>query len=185
MPAVAVQEQDRRVRPAVVTIRFPASPEDVRAGVALIRRYHDEAGEEGLIFDGDRLSRMIEREMERPAETCLLMAERRGRLAGVLMGQAAPHHYSPSVGATLVFFYVAPEHRGSEAAVKLLHGFRRWARNRGAARLYVGVTSGIDPARTDRLLKRLGFRLRGGNYVCALTGPHRDAHPERSGDTLK
>ena len=187
MSAIAVRAPRGEARPTGVTIRFPESREDVRAGVTLIRRFHEEVGEPGLDFDGVQLSRLIEREMGRPKKTCLLMAERRERLAGVLMGQVATHFYSPMILATLVFYYVAPEHRGSLAAYKLLDGFRLWAVNRKASRMYVGVTSGIGPARTHRLLKRLGFRLRGGNYVCVLSpdAGRSGASPNESGDALK
>lgn len=55
-------------------------------------------------------------------------------------------------------------------AIKLMMAFRKWAENRKAAELVVGVTSGEDIERTDRFLKKIGFRLTGGNYAMPLGG---------------
>ena len=72
--------------------------------------------------------------------------------------------FSRALGATALALFVAPEHRGGMAAFKLLHGLRRWAQNREVAEISIHVTSGVHMARTDKLLKRLGFRMTGGNY---------------------
>ena len=71
-------------------------------------------------------------------------------------------------GATVHDCYVIPGRRGTPAAIKMLHGFRRWAGERGAAALYVSVSSGIGTGQTDRSLRRIGFRRTGGNYVACL-----------------
>lgn len=50
------------------------------------------------------------------------------------------------------------------AAIKLLHAFRRWAQMPEVAEISIHVTSGVHMARTDKLLKRLGYTMTGGNY---------------------
>ena len=152
--------------PGSVTIRFTRTAEDIAARVEMNRLAHEEIGD-GLPFDDDMVRRFYERRIGRP-DRCVLQAELSGKIVGGLTGQVAPHFHCPRLGASLLGVYVLPEHRGSLAAVKLLHGFRCWAGEHGAVRIYAGVTSGIDIARTDRLLKRLGFRMTGGNYELAL-----------------
>ncbi len=151
---------------ARVTIRVSQSGADIAARLMLARKAWEETDRTGLAFDEGIVRRGIERKIG--WKYCLLQAEAGSEVVGMLMGVAAPHFHAPELGASLLSWYVLPEHRGSLAAVKLLHGFRRWARDRGAVRLYIGVTSGIDVARTDRLLRRLGFRQTGGNYEAAL-----------------
>ena len=170
MPVLAdlAREPEGVGRLGKVTIRFSETGADVAARVALARRAWEEMDDRELPFDGDLVRQTIERKMKKPQKHCLLQADRDGRAVGALMGVAERHYYSPAVGASIFSWYVLPEYRGSLAAIRLLHGFRRWAKNRGAVRLYVGVTSGVGIARTNRFLKRLGFRVRGGNYVCAL-----------------
>ena len=170
MSAVQAVAAPRRTtaRPAGVTVRFSQTAADIEQRVELARRAWEEMGDRGLSFDGELVRQTIERKMAQPGKHCLLQADRAGRAIGALMGVAAPHYHSPALGASIFSWYVLPEHRGSLAAVKLLHGFRRWAKHAGALRLYVGITSGVDIARTDRLLKKLGFRLTGGNYGLGL-----------------
>ena len=154
-----------QTRPGSVVIRFTRTEEDLAARVAMARRVYEER-DDGLPYDEDMVRCALERRLK--AGGCLLQAELDGRVIGGVVGSIGPHYHSPALGALLESFYVLPEHRGSIAFVKLLHGFLRWARTNGAVRMYVCVTSGVDIARTDRLLKRLGFAPTGGNYRLSL-----------------
>ena len=71
-------------------------------------------------------------------------------------------------GATVHDYHVIPGRRGTSAAIKMLHGLRRWAVARATAALYVSASSGIGTGRTDRFPRRIGFRCMGGNYVAYL-----------------
>ncbi len=166
MSAVVARARESTAPFSGVTIRYTRTADDMAARVDLARRAFEELND-GLPYDEGRVRRTFERKAQQ-ADRCLLQAELEGRVIGGLIGAVGPHYHSPALGASLQGFYVLPEHRGSLAAVKLLHGFRRWARTNGAVRMYVGVNSGIDIARTDRFLKRLGFRMTGGNYRLAL-----------------
>ena len=165
-PATAPPPGQETLAPGRITIRFTRTREDITARVAMSRRVYEEL-DDGLPYDEELVRRAFERKLKRK-DQCLLQAELGGRVIGGLIGVIAPHYHSPALGASLEGYYVLPEHRGSLAAIKLLHGFRRWAQQQGAVRMYAGVTSGIDVARTDRLLRRLGFTVMGGNYMCRL-----------------
>jgi hypothetical protein len=52
--------------------------------------------------------------------------------------------------------------------MKLVHGFKRWAQNRKARQIFFNVTTGLEMQRTDKLLRRLGFAMVGGNYALGL-----------------
>lgn len=95
----------------------------------------------------------------------LLMAERGGRLVGVAVVAAGEQFFSDTKLATVQFFYVHPDARGGLAAVKLLRALRHWSADAGAADLLLHVTTGIRMDKTDRFLRRMGFRQTGGNYV--------------------
>ena len=154
-------------RPGRVTIRFARSAEDIAARVEMGRWAWKEI-DDGLPYDEEVSRRAFERALGRE-DRCLIQAELDGRLIGGLSGAAGPHFHSPAIGAYLITWYVLPAHRRRPlVAVKLLHEFRRWAVERGAVRMYVGISSGLELARTDKLMKHLGFRFRGGNYMAAL-----------------
>lgn len=61
-----------------------------------------------------------------------------------------------------------PDKRMSGGGLKLLTAFRKWAENRGAFELSLGVNSGVAMDKMDRFLKRLGFVQTGGNYSLVL-----------------
>ena len=149
-----------------VTVRFTRTEDDISARVALSRFVNADCPD-GLPYDAATVRKSLERMMGQPNH-CLLQAEIDGRVIGGLIGVVAPHPWSPALGASIKSYFVLPQHRGSLAAVKLLHGFRRWAKAQGAVRMYVGVTSRRDIERTDRFLKHLGFRFSGGNYRAVI-----------------
>jgi hypothetical protein len=53
---------------------------------------------------------------------------------------------------------------GGRITIKLLRILNDWAKAQKAEEVHVHVTSGVQPERTDRLLRRLGYRTYGGNY---------------------
>lgn len=81
------------------------------------------------------------------------------------MSAAHPERGSRPGAATVQLIYVHPKARGGSAAVKLLRALRRWATEAGAADLHINNTTAIDAARTDRFLRKMGFRQTGGNSV--------------------
>lgn len=54
---------------------------------------------------------------------------------------------------------------GGRVTIKLMRILNDLAKAQKAEEVHVHVTSGVEPERTDRLLRRLGYRTYGGNYV--------------------
>ena len=102
---------------------------------------------------------------------CAIVARNHeGRLVGYLAGTIEEYFFSRARVASSVFLFVDPRERGGLAAVKLVLAFRRWAQNRDAAELYIGIASGVTTDRTGRFLQRLGMKHTGGNYSQWLAG---------------
>ena len=93
------------------------------------------------------------------------VAERDGELVGVLMGLAQKWWFGPDVVAFDVLFYVVPEARSGVLVKRMLEKFESWAKDRGAVRVVVGISSGVAVDRKDRLLGHLGFKAIGGLYA--------------------
>ena len=83
----------------------------------------------------------------------------------MIVAERDEHFFSPAKTATVQLISVTPEARGGSAAVKLLRAVRQWSQQAGAADLHLNVTTAIAPARTDKVLRRMGSRQTGGNYV--------------------
>ena len=87
---------------------------------------------------------------------------------GSFIGCVEEYFFSSSLVAHSILLYVDPKWRGSPAAVKFIHAFRKWALNRDVAQICIGVATGVTIGRTDRFLKRLGFKMTGGNYALVV-----------------
>lgn len=87
------------------------------------------------------------------------------------IGCVERHFFSGRFVASVIHYSVLPEKRMGGAGLRLLMAFRKWAENRGAFEINAGVNSGTDLDKLDGFLRRLGFKLTGGNYSLALGMP--------------
>jgi L-amino acid N-acyltransferase YncA len=163
-PSAGSTAQAPRLRTGGVSIRLAQSEADIAAMIALGRQLHAESRFRTLPLDEKRMQEAGRRALAN-GNPGLILAERDGELVGMAVVMLGEHFFSPALTATVQLLYVAPKARGGTAAVKLLRALRRWAAQNGAHDLHVNVTTGIDAARTDRFLRKMGFRQTGGNYV--------------------
>jgi N-acetylglutamate synthase-like GNAT family acetyltransferase len=102
---------------------------------------------------------------------CFFVAEdSAGTPVGGIIGCVEPHFFSNRLVASVIHYDVLPEKRMGGAGLRLLMAFKKWAENRGAVELNAGVNSGTDLEKLDSFLRRLGFKLTGGNYSLMLGG---------------
>jgi GNAT superfamily N-acetyltransferase len=149
-------------RPKKIEVRAP-KPNDLPALLTLAQRMHAEGAYSFLPFDPRKVALLF--------VTCgatkghfAAVAERDGVIVGFLGGKLAPYPFCDELLATDLGFYVAPEHRASTAAVRLLRTFRAWARDQGAREVSLAISSGVDIERIGALYQRMGFRAAGGIY---------------------
>jgi predicted GNAT superfamily acetyltransferase len=57
--------------------------------------------------------------------------------------------------------YVTPTRRGGIAARMLIDAFERWARDKGAARVLLGITTGVRTDATETFYNKLGYNTVG------------------------
>lgn len=152
-----------------VSIRLAQSETDIQAMMALGRVLHGESRYRDLPLDDARMHEIGRRGLAN-GNPGLLMAERGDQLVGMAIVMLGEYYFSPARTATVQLLYVHPKARGGPAAVKLLRALRRWAEKNSAHDLHVNVTTGIEAARTDKFLRKMGFRQTGGNYVLEGVG---------------
>ena len=96
-----------------------------------------------------------------------------GAAAGFIGGAAGPYAFSRERHACCELLFVLPEYRGRHAGVRLLRAFTGWAAGQGVGAVELGVSTGIAPRRTARLLETMGFAPLGRTYrketdACAM-----------------
>lgn len=90
----------------------------------------------------------------------VFIAERAGRIVGVLGGLMSAVWFSPDVpvGAEMLW-WVAPEARGGLASVRLVRAFEQWAVERGARLVTLSDIVLDDSTRVTQLIATMGYRL--------------------------
>jgi len=91
-----------------------------------------------------------------------------GEAQGVMFGSVSAPWTTPVPQASEWMLYVTPKNRGGGHAVKLIRMFTDMARQRGAQKLYVGSTTGINDEGVRKLYERLGFNSTGSSLVKEL-----------------
>ena len=155
-----------------VRIRLAKDDGDIATMIGLGHLLHAESGFRGLPLDDKRMREIGHRGLK-DGNPGLFIAERGGE-GGDMVGMAivvlGEYYFSPVRSSTVQLLYVRPDARGGLSAIKLLRAIRRWSEQNQAQDIHVNVTTGIDTARTDRFLRRMGFKQTGGNYVLAGVG---------------
>mgnify|MGYP005820703619 CR=1 FL=1 len=149
-----------------------ANLDDIETLVGYWREVHPKTVFAHLMFDEVKLASVMRGlVLDRSGASCFLIAEKKdGTACGILVGQIDAYSFSNDPVAKVVFYWVHEAHRKGLAAVKLMLAFREWAQNRRVREIVIGVTSGQQIGSTDRMLKKMGGRLVGGNYSIVLTG---------------
>lgn len=152
-------------------IRF-GTLDDVPAFVELARTFQARTRFKDYAFNSERVAANLRAAIENPRGThCFFVAEdAAGKPVGCLIGCAERHFFSDQIVASVIQYNILPEKRMGGAGLKLLTAFKKWAENRGAYELAVGINSGTDLKQMDSFLRKLGFELTGGNYSMVLGG---------------
>ncbi|WP_288791489.1 GNAT family N-acetyltransferase [uncultured Chitinibacter sp.] len=152
----------------MIQIRL-AIAEDIPVLVAMGRQALEETRYQAFKFDETKVRKSAEAYMaDQRGKYGILVAVDDGKIVGYLFAMAEAYWFCDSVVATNISWFVLPEARGTSAATKLVLGFQRWAKNRGADEVRLMVSSGYLIDRTDKMLRRMGFSHVGGNYALSL-----------------
>lgn len=134
-----------------------ATAADTPAMLVLGRAMHAESRYAALPWDDAKVAELIGGLIASP-DGLALVAEHDGVIVGGFLGAVDAHYFSPAKVATDFALFVAPDRRGGVLGAALLERFVAWAKARGAASVQVGITTGVHPERSARLLRACGFR---------------------------
>lgn len=142
--------------------RFAA--QDLEACIELGSMMHQESVYRHQPFSKDRLTFLAHLCLTNPDYICLV-AERNNQIVGLMVGVAGQNFFADSKYAADLALYVALQHRGSTAAVRLIIEFSKWAETAGCNELRCGVTTGINDELGGKIYRRFGFKDGGNLYV--------------------
>lgn len=152
----------------VLNIRT-ATAEDVAGLVALSEIWHRDCEIYGE-FDPVRVAQMLNRLLALE-ERIVIVAEDRGELVGMLFGLTIERWFSADRVAQILAVVVRPEHRGGNAADRILSEFQAQALQRGAYIAEVSMLAGHGFAAARSALGQADF-YPVGNYWAWSAADH-------------
>jgi hypothetical protein len=144
--------------------------EEILAVRDIALEYHAESRYAHIPFSERKFIRFFSKAISSPNDTLALYVQHNGRTVGLLNAGVGEYYLGEGGRMVTVYaLYVSKAARasalGGRVTVKLIRILNDWAKAQESAEVHVHVTSGVEPERTDRLLRRLGYRSYGGNYV--------------------
>lgn len=138
-----------------------ATHEDIPRMVDLGRVMHGESPTFcRLRFDADKLAATISSTIT-SAGGFAYVEEQGDAVVGGMLAMITPHYFSHDLVACDLALFMAPEHRGGMAAVRLINAYVKWAEYHGAVVTQLGVMTGVNVDKTEALLHRLGWHRSG------------------------
>lgn len=135
---------------------------DIKSIVGLLEKAHDEFGKDSVPFCPDTTRNTMQRAINQREHAVFVLIENH-RLVGVLVGLCNPGWYTKKRVISDLIYYVDEEHRGH--GKRLLVSFKAWAeRTKNVGVITLGITSGFDTERTEKMLNLFGFEKEGGYY---------------------
>ncbi|WP_338845114.1 GNAT family N-acetyltransferase [Massilia sp. W12] len=152
-------------------IRY-ATAADVKPLAEMGRQVHAQTRFSNFTYQPEKVEKALLQILQyNQGQYGFFVAERKdGSVAGGLVGVIETHIFSDQPVATLVLYEVQSAARMSGVGYRLLLAFRKWAESKQAVELNVGISSGVELQKMDRFLKKLGFRITGGNYSLTIGG---------------
>ena len=142
----------------------PIEPKDVPGVIDLGFWMHQESVYRHFNYDPNKCGRMVYHFMTNPDTHFAYVGTHKGTLNSVLLGSIGEHYFGTDLIASDTLWYVSPQSRGSRVGLQLLRAFEKWAKERDAAEIYMGISSGLSADKTGAMLQKLGYDVVGGNY---------------------
>lgn len=127
----------------------------------LVSFYQDERGKPMDDFNVLAFKRMLKLAQDPNSGIYGAVTEDNGRFTGLIVGMIGPAWFSTTTLAHIGTLYVHPDYRGGSAALKLIRGFERWAKNHHIESIRFEVDSEIEADRVYKFVERLGYRETG------------------------
>jgi GNAT superfamily N-acetyltransferase len=95
----------------------------------------------------------------------VFVVEHEDVVIGMLGGYVLEYFFSHDKFASDLVVYVAPQHRGGSAFVRLIVAFEQWAIAQGVSEIVLGVSTEVEAERTASMYERLGYRRVGLTFI--------------------
>lgn len=140
----------------------------------LAKLAHEESLFSDIAFSEDKYFQAFENTLKEPTKYLGIKVMLGDQMLGYCYALLGDYYIGEGAKVvTVISVFTDPSVRGKmlggRVALRLIRGVETWAKGMGAAHVLYHVTSGVNPAGSDRLFRKLGFTTLGGNYSKAVT----------------
>lgn len=147
----------------MVNIR-QATTQDIEQIIVMCEALHSESEYyRNQLFEAERLAESLNTVMGNEYHI-IFLAEQDKQIIGFFIGGLTRGLFNYELIAFDYSVYVVPEKRNGRAAIKLIKAFEQWAKEKGANRCRIGITTDISTNRTSRFYQLLGFKPCGVSF---------------------
>lgn len=139
------------------------TPQDIPSVISLGGRMHEESQFGALTYAPEKVAKKCARSVSDP-DMLALVAEKDGEIVGMFGAYVTPYEFGDERIAQDILVYVAPEHRGGMAFVRMIKAYVFWAKEKSAALVFLAQTTGVNQDLVANLYQRLGFTPVGGQF---------------------
>lgn len=170
VPAPPDSCSDKSARSSDLRIIRATQQEEIVAIRDIALEFHAESRYAHIPFSERKFIRAFSKGISSPEDTLAIYVQYQGKTVGLLNAGAGDYYLGEGGRmVTIYVMYVSASIRtsflGGKVGLKLIRMVTDWAKAQQAEELHIHATSGVDPERTDKLLRRLGFKTYGGNYA--------------------
>ena len=134
-----------------------ACPEDLQRIIFLTACMANESPRySALSFSIDKATQLIQ---TLTSQGGLFVAIKHEQVVGFIAGVVIEHFLSHDTFACDIGVFVLPECRGGSYFLRLVKTFEKWAKDKGAQEIQLGVSTGVHPEQTVRMYERLGYKM--------------------------
>lgn len=127
----------------------------------LTNEMHDQSMFSGMTLNVEKT--MLTVSMATGDSVLFRVAVRKDRVLGAIFGYAAAPFFSDDLMGKVIGVWVAKQHQGSAAFVRLLQEFEQWAKAKGARLCFLDQTTALDMVRSQKLFEGCGYSVCGVN----------------------
>lgn len=129
------------------------APDLLRMGELM---HHESPRFNKFTFDLDKTRKLIEF-LVTNSNGIVIVAERDGKLIGMLGGMVSEHFFSRDTYACDFVVFIDPEHRGGSTVIRMIKLFEQRAKDLGAKEVSLGISTEVNTERTANLYEKLGY----------------------------
>lgn len=143
-----------------------AKLEDVIRIVDLGEMLHQESTYRDIPYSRQKVAALMTKLIAE--DGVVFVSKKDGVVVGGIAGGVTPYWFSDELVGYEYSFFLEPGSRHGISALKLINAFKAWCKARGAKRLRMGITTGINADGTARFYRMAGFSDAGALFETEL-----------------